>query len=414
MVTFVRKVWSVLFVCIAAFIACSALGNLALVRIAPDVFDEKPRLQSAAANSTDIPPDANVFKAFASGALTDAAEESLSTTIKNSIPKHDALMLLTSGLQRRGIETANLVFGYPAFPTYYGSTHFEEPAGHRIGYISYDKSFADPEAYASWTQGVNRIAEENPSIRFAYCQVYTGRHSWFSPTYNLRSTPLSHEYIVETVLANLDENIIVIDDAFRSESDYRNGWFTTDHHWKPQRALRCYNLLAMEMDWTHYEFENPVLVSESWFGSLCRMGLDMSYSSDLVDATTDFSYLSWDNFTTGKSAEREAFLSGDKTYKKGSYWLYDLYYGSVNCESRNNRNPNGRDCLVICDSMARPLKNYIASNYSHTVFRDPCNDAQDLSFQEMIDEFKPDDIIFIVSPGFASVKAKNPDFFSTG
>ncbi len=67
--------------------------------------------------------------------------------------------------------------------------------------------------------------------------------------------------------------------------------------------------------------------------------------------------------------------------------------------------------MVICNSMGRALKEPIASNYRHTVFRDPGNDAQSMTMQELIDAYDPDDVVFITTPGYESMKTKNADFF---
>lgn len=112
-----------------------------------------------------------------------------------------------------------------------------------------------------------------------------------------------------------------------------------------------------------------------------------------------------------KLVDGRSVLEGGVSYPDGVYNLYDRYYGSVECEAWNDAEGAEGTCLVICNSMGRPLKEPIASNYRHTVFRDPDNDVQDMTLQELIDAYDPDDVVFITTPGYTFLKTTNPDFF---
>ncbi len=410
-----RKIYSVIFVGIVSFACLSPLCNFALSKVAPSVFSPTSQLTSSStAASVSFSQIKKQIKedpvgCLLDGSLTETVEAKLSDKLGSFVPAHDGLLLLTASLQRTGVETANVIAGYSAYPTYYGSNHFAEPSTEHIGYI---KAGADLEGYAKWVDGINAVVDNNPSVKFAYLQTYTSKQSWYSAAYGLTSDPLTHEFVVENLLDKLSDSVIALDDPFASEEDYLTGWFSTDHHWTPQRALRAYDLLASELEWAALPAQDTLKVGTIWHGSFCRLGLDMDYGSEMLDYSTTWSDLRWEGFLfKSKEGERYSYRDGNVSYLDGIYNLYDRYYGSVNCEAWNDADGADGTCLVICNSMGKPLKEPIASNYRHTVFRDPLNDTQSMTMQELIDAYNPDDVVFITTPGYAKMKGTNAGFF---
>ncbi len=413
-----RKIYSVVFVGVVSLACISPVCSFALSKAVPSVYTSASQLtSSSAAASVPFSQLKEQIKedpvgCLLDGSLTETVEAKLSDKLGSFIPAHDGLLLLSGSLQRAGVETANLVAGYGAYPTYYGSDHFVEPSSGRIGYISRQMADVDPECYGIWVDGINTVAGNNPDVRFAYLQTYTSRESWYSAAYGLTSDPLTHEFVMENVLDKLSDSVISLDDPFTSEEDYLTGWFSTDHHWTPQRALRAYGMLAGELGWAELSAQGSIGVGSTWHGSFCRLGLDMDYGSEMLDYGEVWPELRWENFLIGtKKGERYGYRDGDVSYPDGVYNLYDKYYGSVECEAWNDAEGAEGTCLVICNSMGRALKEPIASNYRHTVFRDPGNDAQSMTMQELIDAYDPDDVVFITTPGYESMKTKNADFF---
>ena len=409
-----KKIYSAVFIGVFALACFSPVCNFALGKAMPSVFGSPSQLSSSSSSTalslSQIKKDP--LGSLLSGALVSTVESKLSDKLGAWVPGHDALLLGNASLQRLGVETANTVAGYGVYPTYYGSDHFVEPSTGRIGYINKQMADVDPECYEAWVDGINAVAGNNLGVRFAYCQTYTSRESWYSAAYGMTSDPLTHEYVVENVLDRLSDSVAAVDDPFTSEDDYLSGWFSTDHHWTAQRALRAYGLLAGKLGWAELPAQGTLGVGSTWHGSFCRVGLDMDYGSAMLDNDATWPDLRWEGFLyKSKEGERYAYLGGAVSYPNGVYNLYDKYYGSTNCEAWNDAEGAEGTCLVICNSMGRALKEPIASNYRHTVFRDPLNNVQDMTLQELIDAYDPDDVVFISTPGYESMKTKNPNFF---
>ena len=410
-----RKIYSLVFVGVFALACFSPVCHFALGKAIPSVFGSPSQLTSSSASTavslSQIKKDP--LGSLLNGSLVSTVESKLTDKLGAWVPGHDALLLGSASLQRLGVETANSVAGYGVYPTYYGSDHFVEPATGRVGYINKQMADVDPECYEAWVDGINAVAGNNPGVRFAYCQTYTSRESWYSAAYGMTSDPLTHEYVVENVLDRLSDSVTAVDDPFASEDDYLTGWFSTDHHWTAQRALHAYGLLAGELGWAELPAQSTIEVGSTWHGSFCRVGLDMDYGSEMLDNDVTWPDLRWEGFLNkSKEGERYSYLEGDVSYPDGVYNLYDKYYGSVECEAWNDAAGAEGTCLVICNSMGRALKEPIASNYRHTIFRDPDNNVQDMTLQELIDAYDPDDVVFITTPGgYTFMKTTNPDFF---
>ena len=400
----------VAFVAVVSAMCFSALLGFALAKAAPGVFPADVNLAGGSATKVTLEQiKRNPVAALLDGRLKEKVESEAEERLGASVPFHDGLLLASAGLQRLGIATANLVAGYDVTPTFYGSDFFVRPADERIGFISYAADDAVSEYYERWTDAVNRLAADNPGLRIAYDQVYTSRQGEYNPTYGLVSNPLTHERMVEMCLARLDSRIIARDDYFADEQDYLQNWFSTDHHWTCERALASYDALAGELGWERYSFDDPVVVSPTWYGSFCRTGLCLDYTSDLLDSPAAFPQIEW-TYQKGAAGERDAFLAGEASYEGNVFNLYDAYYGSVDCEALNRAEGAAGTCLVFCNSMTRPLKGYIASNYRRCVFIDPDNGTVDKPIQQVIDEVAPDDVVFIMTPGFRGANENNPDF----
>ncbi len=91
--------------------------------------------------------------------------------------------------------------------------------------------------------------------------------------------------------------------------------------------------------------------------------------------------------------------------------MYYEYFGGGQMEVRNSGANNGRNILVITDSLSYLLTRFIASNYDQSTFLLPGNDHFASSFEDYIERYNPDDVIVLTHVSkYLSIAEFSPEF----
>jgi len=322
-------------------------------------------------------------------------------------------MLANAKLERCFIAFANVPFRYRAYPTYYSSNTSVIPEDGLIVPTVPRTKQNNTDAADELVQLVIKEAEKYPDTRFVFIEM---DDSEYNPTYDLVSETYDEEWANVHIISPLaNTRVIAYYDPIASYEEYKTMWFSTERHWNLERALQTYNWIADQLDLKHVEYENPILIADEWYGSRCRLGLCFDYSSEFYDMPIDFSYIEWLD-ASGKAVTnriREQVLSGSFSYighPQPVYAVYDNYYGAITTEAINTRADNDRTCLVVSASYAKAMKNFIADNYSRTVFVGPNNDAVERSFDEYLSEGFDDVIILLENKSYSGITSKSPHF----
>lgn len=353
------------------------------------------------------------IKKISAGEFQDTSERFLA----DAVPCRDSVVLANAGAQRACIQIANMVMRFEAYPAFFGSDTSVVPDDRLIIPTAMAQSPENQQAAEEFIRQINELAAEYEEIRFVYDALVAVYESPYNPTYGLCSNAFSEDWTEQNILSKLDPNRFdAIYEPMTSYDEFKSSWLTTEHHWTFQRALSSYNLIADKLGLKPATYENPILVNGSWHGARCRLGLDLDYTSELYDVPDDFSYLEWKTLE-GKHAtygKRDAFLAGEYSFGEDPvYNVFDTYFGSATVQANNKGPNNGKRCLVICVSFARPLKGYIAQNYAQTVFVAPSINPVDISLKDLIDQGNFDDVIIqLAEYSYAGMNKVSPNFLA--
>lgn len=408
-----RKVTNAILLAVTATILFSTIGLNAMDRMGFELPRKLELVQSRSwlegntygTNLPELTVESYLRKEF---------QESADTWFSVHVPARDSAVLAYASLQGSAIRIANLSIGFELYPTFYGSDMNAMPGERMIVQNVVIPNEEMAETAREFAELVNELALKHPDVNFVYDSLQPLNESEFNPTCKYRPNTFTEEWYEKNVFEALTApNITGIYDPIQSFEEFKSQWFVTDHHWTLERALRTYNSIAEELDLESVIYDDPLLVAESWYGSLSRRGRTLEYTSSFYDLPTDFSQLEWFKLdgAPAKYGAREMFMEGEElTGKDYQFFLYDRYHGELNVRAINHGNNNGKKCLVVGVSFTRCLKGYIAANYAETVFLDPANHVIDKPLSEYLDEGYDDVIVLLRGTSYFTIKESSPEF----
>lgn len=357
-----------------------------------------------------------------SGAFQDRVEKYLS----DHIPMRDSVLLADAFGQRVAISWASALFGYEAYPTFYGSKYIVSPGENVVMERSLEIPASQKEL-DKWIDFLNRLANTNPNINYSINFIMEPRYVSANPSYRLMGEDglMSLSWVQESIVNRLDESLHARIAPIDSMGYFKDYWFTNDHHWNLKGALETYNAIAdtLKLEKKTWDKKKEVLFVNEWQGTAARSGRDYDYPCNLVDQSDDFSHLRVYKIGKAKKGneisfgERESFIEGlqsevSRVDNDGHVTeAYSDYYGGGNYNICNDGPNNGKTCLLIGDSFSRCLFRYIANNYYRTIYILPGNYKMKKTCEEYIEDYGVDDVVVIMHAlKYEVIQEESPHF----
>ena len=202
----------------------------------------------------------------------------------DSIPYRDSVMLGNAQLQRFGIESSNLFYGFDAYPTFFGSTYLACPEARAI--VEYPTSQANvtPKRLGAKRAAVAAAVKAHPDIKWRFALVDRSRNSMTNPAHDLVSKHADYGYYRDGFLEKLPAECPYIDLSINEADQYFDNYFHTDHHAQIQGAITAYQKICASFGREPVEDLRIERVYDGpFYGSEARSGLIVSYSDVLDD-----------------------------------------------------------------------------------------------------------------------------------
>ena len=307
---------------------------------------------------------------FMDGSIQDETEQYFA----DLIPKRDSVLLGNAALQRWGISTANIPFGFAAYPTFFGSDYLACPEYEAIVEYPTTQDVATPELVGRATAAVTTGVTNHDDVNWLFALVDRSRNTLSNPAHDLVASPADYPYYKELFLDKLPESCPYVDLSIDDPETYFAQYFHTDHHCQISNALIAYNKIMDAFKRTPIETpEIREVYPGPFYGSEARSGLIIDYADsvyDIVKPETDFTVQA-----NGKQVKltwlNEGF--GDTPYKKKSRFsnAYGDYFhadrGHIHIENAKGTG----SLLVIGDSFTNNMDYLFAYSYHDVHIVDP-------------------------------------------
>ena len=350
--------------------------------------------------------------AFASGELQDGIEGYAA----DALPFHDQAMLLNVGLQQTGIAQAASLFGFDAFPTYYGSTRLYLPEQDAVTYQPFVHTEYHDQKLAEYAAGIAGAAARHPEKRFVVYMVQGYQEPSVNPAYSSVSGAFLPAQAVEEVRELLADcpNVSVLTDSYDSLNDYYQEFFRSDHHWNIKGALRAYNTIAAELGLEVVDVGSlslhEVKDGYEFTGATSRWGRHM-VSDEALDVDLDYACVTYEkDGETHDGNDHSSFY--DYAPEGIAYSFYDAYYNSI--PDGVISGPGEGKALLISNSYGGAIQRQLATQFSQLERASalwPSYEGQ--NFEGLLRDYDADTVIFVANPtDYMTAAATLPDFFS--
>lgn len=345
-----------------------------------------------------------------SGFAHEEFQQDVESVVNSHIPFKSYAMLGDAALQRDAIKLSNVLFGWDVIPTKFSSSYVEDSELGMVHVRAYEATEENTLAAGAFADALNALQENNPDLRIVYQDIDDAHSSVVNPSHKYVSRAYPENWFEDAVASQLDPRITVLVDKVSSEDELQNEWFSSEHHWNIDGAIKAYNQIADAMGFESVTVaeEDKLLVKEEWQGATARGGLDLGFPSDFYDIPTDFSSLSvLENGIDKPRGNREAVLAGEAGALPleapgllAEYNMYHWYYGTVVPEVvfTNEEPPNDKTLLFVEQSYGVAVERYLAANYKTTVCIAPANCEVNMTLQEYVDTYGVDDVIVQFGP----------------
>ena len=297
-------------------------------------------------------------------------QESFDQYVSDGVPMRDVMVLANAAVQRMGIASVSRFFGYPAYPTFYGSDYVYVPEYDAILPIAL-KAANQEAAYARVHDTLASFATRHPERKVFVLEVDNPANSSANPTYNLVSNPAGTDDMHRSMRDGLPKNVTMVGHDCPDSVYLVSAYYRTDHHWKADEAYRSYTeaLTVMMPEGEPVPYEERTF-DYTFVGSTGRAGLMFPAEPvSLMDYHTDLSTCSI--AIDGKSVSREAFDSWDRYSRHernaGIQWQYgDYYHDDVGfLEIHNTAAQDAHGLLIVGNSYTNCMERFFAANYAH-------------------------------------------------
>ncbi len=218
------------------------------------------------------------------------------------------------------------------------------------------------------------------------------------------------DYWVNTLRNNGYRVLDLREDKYKAKQFYK-----TDHHWTNQSSLNATKAISdyLNIDSSIYDISNynQILYKKSFLGSAgVRTGQyyvgkdDFTLLLPKFDTSLQYKHLSNGEETTNKSGNfKSAFINTkflmDENYRN----KYNVFLSGENVEHiiQNDKVEDGK-LLLISDSFARPMVQYLSLSFHETRYLDPQDGRYNKSYIKYISEYKPDVVLIMFNYGYSA------------
>lgn len=290
------KFRSIAFIAAFVLICCSAGANLVLGKLAPGIPTTQNYLSGGNPASVSMKEIAtHPQRLLTDREFADKARDSIEVGFGKLVPFRDNLMLVSAGLQRQGIHTANLLTGYEVYPSYYGSRYVELPQEGAVSYVPDMKGDGFWRHLHRFGRGLAKKARQHPDTTFVLYLVPGKSAPGASPLYEYMDGLVTPQQAMEVLREELEgvDNLVLLTDSYETTTDYYNKFFKTDHHWNIRGAVRARNTIGSALGWEPLTTATKPIeghVDYRFIGTNARGGLDVR-GEEVFDLDYDFGQL---------------------------------------------------------------------------------------------------------------------------
>lgn len=354
------------------------------------------------------------------GFSSEKLQRAINIELENHIPLRASALLQNASLQRGFISSSNKLFGYDAYPTFFGSdrvylprvdalARMPEPSDDRTGGVKF------------FAKGIDKVANNNPDKQFYLIVADQSDTSNANPASKLVSDRWSSKECVEALMENVPDNVHVVSKLYDDTEEYYKDYYKTDHHWNGFGTLKVYDELqrvcpiANSRDNDSSLIDFPGRVNN---GSYAREGL-MLLNEPILEPKYDLS----DFKVNGKRIPPIVKPDGTSLIQNdamGSVFdFYATWYGSYKVTTElsitNEAAPENPKALMLIDSFSNSLHWLIGQDYRHIAyFLDMKYDQSgEETLQDRIDASDADAIYFAGNAlAYSRIKDNFPNYFS--
>ena len=407
------------------FLVIAFLLGPALVFSAPKIGVNVPdwltaynsRFLSGGIQEAEIANTLNV-EGFASGKLQSALE----IKIGNNIPLKYEALLGHSAAQRTFIKASNLIFGWNCYPTYYGSTKLYEPENDSLYRYPYDSNKKQLESFASFVELVDKAASAYPNKRFCVYLVDISQFALNNPGNPLVSCD-KMGVLDYADLANAQadsSNLIFLGNEIPKSDNYHNYFYTTDHHWNGNGALRAYRSIASAID---LDDQANTVISTSNFFNLRMNGSDSRVGLMLLNAPAQEPLVNFEDVTIVKGDPAPFFNSSVSFARmpppEAEFDFYHSWFGKGSVELLNEQ--RDRSVLLLGDSYTYSTR-WLFGNSCRSVKQwadfsmgtpQKLKD-EGVTLQDRINAANPDTVLLVAAPqDYLDMEQHHKGYFET-
>lgn len=374
---------------------------------------EKSSLEARTLNQI---PEFNAER-FASGEY----QQNLETALTDGFPLRDEILNAHADLERSVIEFANVPMGFSAYPTFYGSDYAVVPEKNALVQIYQEggeELLADTEALI---QTINEAVSAHPEINYYFDLLIDKESSELNPTFQENNTGELDE-LRRMYQTQLSSSVDFFQERIKDSTEFYEGWFRTDNHWKIARMIESYNEIAEHMGLPEQNVPSTEMAVNYWLGSYARPGLDRDYSDQFSTPDVDFSQLTM--YANGEEIPLQDYLDPAKFYGPntadpdvplGPYDRSYTFYWSIDVPEltiENHGSNNGKTLLCVGTSLLDSIRPFLALDYQTLISLDTCNQHVTHPLGWYLDNTEIDDCLFQLLPSSPyAIEENSPEFY---
>lgn len=200
-------------------------------------------------------------------------------------------------------------------------------------------------------------------------------------------------------------------------------FYKTDHHWTVESSFYAAEMIVHELN-QHYGMDlandalehnkyDTMVWKDSFLGSMgIRTGKYYTGKDDFIMLNPKFeTYLTYEHFINGELDKKkegdflESFVDLSILNDVGYNNKYNacLNGGYVENIITNHQQPEGLKVLVISDSFARPMVQYMSLCFGETRYLDPQEGRYNDSYVEYIKDYNPDVVVVMYSGAYVEI-----------
>ncbi len=364
-----------IFIAIASIVLCVAIINIAGSGIG---LWTSPSRSSLEGREYQTITGKNIVGNFAKGKL----QNKLDQFFADRIPWRDEVLLANAELQRIGIRTAKIPFGYDCYPAFFGATNAVCEKAHALYKQPFKKSRYDKSHWNDIGKALSKAVKNNPSVNsWVLAMPDSSELCLASPLMKLVSKSADYDYVYSKIAGKLPEKINFLDLGSEFGPDgleaYQKAYYITDHHWNICGGADCYSRVVKALGRTPIDTSNYYLAfDQQMFGSYAREALCDYIWDDVYDIDYEHSNLSilidGENVDYSK-VDVVGTRNGKRFEKKDKFGSIGFHTGNLPLIEYENLDldESAGSLLLIGDSYTNNNDRLYAETYKHVYSIDP-------------------------------------------